>query len=258
MPLGALSRRGRTRSQAQVLQQGVLSVSSHQGVAWLHRFVERFQVSLIEPGDHNALPRLRRLLEAVPPPPTKVADLCARQLLETALVRMARRSPGAAGELVRVAANLCEGDWTTMAASLESLRIAPIPSSSVARRTKRYLDDNYHTPCRLIDIAKGVGGSTRLVTKEFSGSYGCSIHQYLIVIRLKMALDLLSSSDEKVASIAEAVGFSNVSVLYRHFRAVCDASPGVFRGSRSEAFAAKARIDSDLGRQFCHGRVTMP
>jgi AraC-like DNA-binding protein len=145
-----------------------------------------------------------------------------------------------------------------MAASLESLRIAPIPSSSVACRTKRYLDDNYHTPCRLIDIAKGVGASTRLVTKEFSGSYGCSIHQYLIVIRLKMALDLLSSSDEKVASIAEAVGFSNVSVLYRHFRAVCGASPGVFRGSRSEASAAKARIDSDLAHQFCHGRVTMP
>jgi AraC-like DNA-binding protein len=228
-------------------------MSSDHGVAWLHRFVEHFQASLIEPDSPNALPRLGRLLQAVPPPPTRVADLCARQLLETALVRMARKSPDAAGELVTVAANLCEGDWTTMAASLESLRVAPIPSSSVACRTKRYVDDNYRTPCRLIDVAKSVGASTRLVTKEFSGSYGRSLHQYLIVVRLKNALDMLSSSDEKITSIAEAVGFRNVSVLYRHVRALCGVSPGVFRGSRSAASAAKARIDSD-----CRARMSGP
>jgi AraC-like DNA-binding protein len=159
---------------------------------------------------------------------------------------MARKSPDAAGELVTVAANLCEGDWTTMAASLESLRVAPIPSSSVACRTKRYVDDNYRTPCRLIDVAKSVGASTRLVTKEFSAAYGRTIHHYLIVVRLKAALDMLAASDEKITSIATAVGFGNVSVMYRHFGALCGASPGVFRGSRPEASAAKARIDPDL------------
>ena len=185
------------------------------------------------------------MLQAVPPPPTKVADLCARQLLETVLLRTARKSPEVAGELVSVAANVCESDWTTITARLESLRVAPSPSSSVAYRTKRYLDDNYRTPCRLIDVARSVGASTRLVTKEFSASYGRSIHRYLIAVRLKAALHILSSSDEKIASIAEEVGFRNVSVLYRHCRALFGVSPGVFRGSRSEASAATARIDSD-------------
>jgi AraC-like DNA-binding protein len=203
-------------------------------------------VSLIEPDGLGALPRLGRMLQAVPPPPTKVADLCARQLLEAILLRISRKSPRASGELVTVAASLCDGDWPTMAARLESLQVASSPISSVAYRTKQYLDSNYRTPCRLIDVARSVGASTRLVTKEFAASYGRSIHQYLIVIRLKAALDMLSSSDEKVTSIATTVGFGNVSVMYRHFGALCGASPGVFRGSRPEASAAKARIDPDL------------
>jgi AraC-like DNA-binding protein len=220
------------------------AVSSPPGVAWLLQFVEHLQVALIGPDGQNTLPPLGRLLHAVPPPPTKVADICARQLLETVLRKIASKRPEAAGELVTVAADLGEVDWTTMAARLESLRIAPSPSSSVAVRTKQYLDSNYHAPCRLVEVARSVGASTRLVTKDFSASYGRSVHQYLIVIRLKAALDLLSRSDEKIASIAAAVGFGNVSVLYRHFHAFCGASPGVFRGSRAEASAAKARIDA--------------
>ena len=183
------------------------------------------------------------MLQAVPPPPTRVADLRARQLLETVLLKLARKIPESAGELGSAAASLCEGDWTTMAARLESLRVAPSPSSSVAHRTRWYLDHNYRTPCRLVDVARSVGASTRLVTKEFSAAYGRSVHQYLIVVRLKAALDMLSLTDEKITSIATAAGFGSVSVLYRHFRALCGASPGVFRGSRPEASATKARID---------------
>jgi AraC-like DNA-binding protein len=203
-------------------------------------------MTLIEPEGRDALPRLGRVLQAVPAPPTKVADLCARQLLEGVLMRISRKSPRAAGELVTVAASLCEGDWPTLAARLESLRVGSSPSSSVAYRTKQYLDDNYRDPCRLIDVARSVGASTRQVTKEFSAAYGRSIHQYLIVIRLKSALDMLSSSAEKVTSIATSVGFGNVSVMYRHFGALCGASPGFFRGSPTEAFAAKARIDPGM------------
>jgi len=221
-------------------------MSRPHGVAWLHQFVEHLQVTLIEPQGYDALPRLGSVLQAVPPPPNKVADLCARQLLEAVLLRISRKSPEAAGELVTVAAGLCEGDWPTMAARLESLQVTHSPFSSVAYRTKQYLDYNYRTPCRLIDVARSVGASTRRVTKEFSASYGRSIHQYLIAIRLKSALDLLSSSDEKVTSIATAVGFGNVSVMYRHFGALCGASPGFFRRSPTEAFAAKARIDPDF------------
>jgi AraC-like DNA-binding protein len=229
-------------------------VPRNHGVVWLHRFVEHFQVSLIEPDGQNALPQLRRTLKAVPPPPNKVADLCARQLLATALLRIAKKRPEVAGELGSVAAILGEGDWTTMTARLESLQVGPSALSSVAQRTRQYLEDNYGTPCRLIDVARSVGASTRLVTKEFSAAYGRSIHQYLIVVRVKAALDMLSSSDEKITAIAAAVGFGHVSVLYRQFRALCGVSPGLFRGSRAEASAAKARIDSDLSRTVVSGR----
>jgi AraC-like DNA-binding protein len=208
-------------------------------------------VTLIEPEGHDALPRLGNVLQAVPPPPNKIADLCARQLLEAVLLRISKKRPDAAGALVTVATGLGEGDWPTMAARLESLRVASSLSSSVASRTRQYLDSNFRTPCRLIDVARSVGASTRLVTKEFSAAYGRTIHQYLIAARLKAALDLLSSSDEKVTSIAAAVGFGHVSALYRHFRALCDVSPGVIRGSRAEASAAKARIDSDSRARIC-------
>jgi AraC-like DNA-binding protein len=213
-------------------------------------------VTLIEPQGHDALPRLGSVLQAVPPPPNKVADLCARQLLEAVLLRISKKRPEAAGELVTVATGLGEGDWPTLAARLESLRIVSSLSSSVSGRTKQYLDSNYRTPCRLIDVGRSVGASTRLVTKEFSASYGRTIHQYLIVVRLKAALDMLASSNEKVTSIATAVGFGNVSVMYRHFGALCGACPGVFRGSRPEASAAKARIDQELARREC-GAVTI-
>jgi AraC-like DNA-binding protein len=220
-------------------------VSSQPGVAWLYQFVEHLHLPLIDPDGRNALPLLGRALQVVPPPPTKVADLCARRLLANVLLRIATNSPDASRELVTVAAGLCEGDWTAMAARLESVRVAASPPSSVAERTKQYLDSNYRTPCRLADIARSVGASTRLATRDFGASYGGTIHQYLIVTRLKAALDVLSTSDEKVASIAAAVGFGHVSVLYRHLHALCGASPGIFRGARLEASAAKARIDAE-------------
>jgi AraC-like DNA-binding protein len=231
-------------------------VSSPRGAAWLHQFVEHLQVSLIDPAGRNALPLLGRLLHAVPPPPTKVADLRARQLIEKILLRIATKNPEAARDLVTVANDLWEVHWTTVAARIESLPIAPSPSASVADRTKKYLDSNYRTPCRLVDVAASAGASTRRVTKEFAASYGRSIHQYLIVIRLKAALDLLSTSDEKITTISAAVGFSHVSVLYRNLHALCGASPGVFRGSRREASAAKARIDGDR-RDESVGRGTI-
>jgi AraC-like DNA-binding protein len=220
-------------------------VSSPRGAAWLHQFVEHLQVSLIDPASRHTLPLLGRVLQAVPPPPTKVADLCARQLLEKILLRIATNSPETARDLVTIATDLWEVHWTTMAARIGSLPVAPSRSSSVADRTKKYLDTNYRTPCRLVDVATSAGASTRRVTKAFSASYGRSIHQYLIVIRLKAALDLLSMSDEKITTISAAVGFSHVSVLYRNLHALCGASPGVFRGSRREASVAKARIDAE-------------
>jgi AraC-like DNA-binding protein len=217
-------------------------MSSPRAVAWLHEFVEHLQESLIEPDGQNALPLLGRVLHTIPPPPTKVADVCARQLLEAVLLRIATRSPETAGGLVTVASTLCDVEWRTMAARLESFGVGPSPSSSVAYRTKKYLDSNYRTPCRLVDVARSVGVSTRLMTREFSASHGRGVHQYLIAVRLKAALDMLSTSDEKISTIAAAVGFGNVSVLYRHFDAFFGASPGVFRGSRPEASAVKARM----------------
>ncbi|HEV3057140.1 MAG TPA: helix-turn-helix domain-containing protein [Vicinamibacterales bacterium] len=180
-------------------------MSSSRGVAWLHQFIERLEVSLIERDDGYA----------------------ARQLLEQVLIGLQER--------------------------VEPTRPAALGGrySSAAFRAKEYLERNYSTPCRLIDVARSVGASTRLITKDFAASYGRTIHQHLIVTRLKAALDMLATSDEKITTIAASVGFGHVSVLYRHLHALCGAPPGVFRGARQEASFAKARIEAD-----CHARQT--
>jgi transcriptional regulator GlxA family with amidase domain len=152
----------------------------------------------------------------------------------------------------RSARQLLEQVLVGLQERIEPTRPTPLRGrSSAAFRAKEYVERNYSTPCRLIDVARSVGASTRLITKDFAASYGRTIHQHLIVTRLKAALDMLATSDEKITTIAASVGFGHVSVLYRHLHALCGAPPGVFRGARQEASLAKARIEAD-----CRARQT--
>jgi transcriptional regulator GlxA family with amidase domain len=65
---------------------------------------------------------------------------------------------------------------------------------------------------------------------------------YLAQWRLKLAAELLTSTDDSIAQVAAAVGYGSEAAFNRAFRRQFDCPPAQFRRSRKEAcFVSAAR-----------------
>jgi transcriptional regulator GlxA family with amidase domain len=54
---------------------------------------------------------------------------------------------------------------------------------------------------------------------------------YLHMLRVEKAKELLSTSDMKIAKITEVVGFGNVKTFIRVFKTFTGLTPGIFRNN---------------------------
>jgi AraC-like DNA-binding protein len=78
-------------------------------------------------------------------------------------------------------------------------------------------------------LARVAGMSEVNFRKQFSAAFQCSPVRYVTELRLQRAKLLLSESDEPVAGIAEACGFSNPYHFCRAFRRHEGVSPSAWR-----------------------------
>lgn len=77
--------------------------------------------------------------------------------------------------------------------------------------------------------ASGISGSH--LAHLFRAETGMTVRAYLTRVRIEVAKDLLSTTNEKLASIAARVGFFDASHLVRVFRKVTGTSPNTYRRS---------------------------
>ncbi len=96
----------------------------------------------------------------------------------------------------------------------------------------QYIQEHYQENIRLEDIASAVhiGKSTAL--EIFSQGIRLSPIAYLIQYRLKQAALLLSSTEKKVAGIAEETGFESSTYFCRKFKNLYGVTPNDYRKSR--------------------------
>jgi transcriptional regulator GlxA family with amidase domain len=99
------------------------------------------------------------------------------------------------------------------------------------RRVKEYIDDHLTETIDLERLATTAGLSLHHFARAFKRSAGVPPHGYVLRQRLNRARDLLVCTDQPLAEIALAAGFSDQSHFARQFRQSFGVSPGNFRRS---------------------------
>ena len=225
---------------------------------WLERAIQRFQlVAEVRPGSVSDLcDLLAEVAESIPPPNNHLDTICARYLLQAACLRLASPPDGSNTGVdpsqrwtsVWTALKLISAErWTRVPAELHALGERQRRLKSLPDRVRAHLKVHFTEACRLHEIARGTGASVRVMTDAFKREHGCTIHQYVSLLRLRAAVRLLIESDLKIASICETVGWYSQADFYRHFRRFAAVSPAVARSDRSSAENVLRQLDEWLG-----------
>lgn len=94
---------------------------------------------------------------------------------------------------------------------------------------KEYLDEHYTEKIVLDDLAERYYINKYCLTKIFKETYGSTISNYLIAMRITKAKQLLRFTDMTVDEIGSAVGMSDANYFSRMFRKVEGISPREYR-----------------------------
>jgi AraC-like DNA-binding protein len=89
-------------------------------------------------------------------------------------------------------------------------------------------------PWTLSDIAREVGLSRTRLSERFRHFLGESPMAYLGQWRLKLAAEILQSSDDSIAQVAEAVGYGSEASFNRAFKRAYAFPPAQFRRQKAE------------------------
>lgn len=100
---------------------------------------------------------------------------------------------------------------------------------SVLDDVLHYIRHNYASNITLEGIAPLFGYNRSYLGKIFAEKTGQSFNSYVDLVRVERAKELLLSSNAKVYSIAEQVGYKNVDYFHIKFRKIVGQSPALFR-----------------------------
>jgi len=125
------------------------------------------------------------------------------------------------------------------AEGVDAPRVDPMryPPRAV-RRSIEYINANFSGEIRLKDIAAAVGMSMFHLSRTFRASTGVTLHRYLTRARFERVKALLLDSDQSLALIADATGFSDQSHMSKAFKRFTGTTPRLFRRTRRSHYSA--------------------
>jgi AraC-like DNA-binding protein len=109
---------------------------------------------------------------------------------------------------------------------------------------------DYAGPLRPRDIAARVGVSAAHLSHELKRVTGQSPSEWIMQARIDAAKSLLLSSDHPVHRVAEHVGYSDVSLLNRHFRRLTGLAPEAWRRANKARIPANEALVAEEGRSL--------
>jgi len=110
-------------------------------------------------------------------------------------------------------------------------RDAPRPGSP-AQRARRIIENEFASPLSLARIAAEVGVHPVHLARQFRAAHGCTVGEYIRLVRVTFARQQLTASDQPIAEIAIDAGFADQSHLSKSFRRVTGESPAAYRARR--------------------------
>lgn len=100
------------------------------------------------------------------------------------------------------------------------------------RQIFQYMGQHSHEKLQLADIAEQFGFTPKYFSRYFRLNAGLTFIEYLNLIRLERASELLLQTDEKVLTVANSVGFENLSYFIRCFKEHYQYTPAEYRKNR--------------------------
>ncbi|GAB6990472.1 AraC family transcriptional regulator [Paenibacillus pini] len=111
---------------------------------------------------------------------------------------------------------------------------ATTPRTYMAYKMKHYIEENASLSFKLEDVAAHAGISVSRAVHLFKETFGTSIMQYTLDVRLDMAKERIIFSPMSLETIAETSGFANYTYFHRVFRSRYGTSPRKFRMDNRE------------------------
>lgn len=92
-----------------------------------------------------------------------------------------------------------------------------------------YIQDNYYQNISNEHIGKTFNYHPNYVSSLIKEQTGYSLHEYVLVIRISRAIDLLETTDCKISEIASLTGFEDAAYFSKYFKKVTGKSPSDFK-----------------------------
>lgn len=226
-----------------------------QGQYFIHNQVYSFQrnsVLIIHRNEvHSYLPHPDAMIERVnllfSPAVARERPAAAEilwQLLPRRLLQLSEKTATTARLLLNEIAEECRGGqahWQEAAVNnLEQFLIilsravdapapAETPGNPVIRQVIDYLEERFPGRVMLPAVAEHFNLSTYALCREFKKYAGMGFKQYLLHRRIVQAKVLLEETEMKIAAIAMAVGFDDLSAFNRAFKALVGVTPSDYR-----------------------------
>ncbi|MHB0939859.1 MAG: AraC family transcriptional regulator [Armatimonadota bacterium] len=226
-----------------------------QGQYFIHNQIYAFQrnsVLIIHRNEvHNYLPHpdavIERVnlifsLQVVRERPAAAEIL--HHLLPLRRLQLSEKAATTARLLLNDIAEECRGDqpfWQASALnSLEQFLIilsravdapapAVTPGNPVIRQVIEHLEERFPGRVLLPEVAEQFHISSFALCREFKKYAGMGFKQYLLHRRVMQAKVLLEETEMKIAAIATAVGFDDLSSFNRAFKALVGVTPSDYR-----------------------------
>ena len=101
--------------------------------------------------------------------------------------------------------------------------------SAPVLKTVKYIEEHFAEKLQLIDIASEMFISVPYLSSKFKEETGVCFSDYLKQTRVQKACMMLNTTEMKIHSIAEKVGYSDYKRFGSVFREITGTSPGKFR-----------------------------
>lgn len=101
--------------------------------------------------------------------------------------------------------------------------------SAVIAKIQQYIESNLNEELNREDLAALVYLNPAYVSRLFKKETGVSLSEYIQSVRMEQAKQLLAESNDKISSVAEAVGYSHFSHFAKLFKKITGITPQEYR-----------------------------
>lgn len=106
-----------------------------------------------------------------------------------------------------------------------------LPKCSKTSKVFEFIEDNFHRPLELKEVASNLGYSPAYLTNLMRQKTGRTVKQWIIERRMNQARQLLLNTELAIAQIAMDTGYTDTGYFIRQFKQLHGTSPNLWRKS---------------------------